>query len=268
MVRYAVFLPPVGALADVRALMDLAGAAEERGWDGFFLWDHVLRPSGEPPEVADPWVALAAVAVVTTRLRIGPMVTPIVRRRPQKLARETVTLDRLSGGRLVLGMGLGVDSAGELSRFGEPIDARQRGDILDEGLELLAALWSGDVVHHAGPFFVADGVAFLPRPVQRPRIPVWLAARGDARRPVRRAARWDGLFPIEVDADRLGRMVDLVVAERGGLDDFDIAVRTAPGVDMGLFEARGATWAMAGVDPGATVGDVERLIGRGPEALG
>jgi alkanesulfonate monooxygenase SsuD/methylene tetrahydromethanopterin reductase-like flavin-dependent oxidoreductase (luciferase family) len=259
-VRHAVFLPPVGPLADPRALVDLAVAAEEVGWDGFFLWDHVLRPPSEPPEIADPWVALAAIAVTTRRLRLGPMVTPIVRRRPQSLARETVTLDHLSGGRLTLGLGLGVDSAGELSRFGEPTDARQRGDILDEGLDLLAALWSGAPVEHRGPWFTADGVAFLPTPLQRPRIPVWLAARGDARRPVRRAARWDGLFPIDVDVDGLGRMLDLVVAERGGLEGFEVAVRVRPGDDVGPFAAIGATWAMVGLDPGATVATATAMI--------
>jgi alkanesulfonate monooxygenase SsuD/methylene tetrahydromethanopterin reductase-like flavin-dependent oxidoreductase (luciferase family) len=247
--------------------MDLALEAEAEGWDGFFLWDHVLRPGGEPPEIADPWVALSAVAAVTTRLRLGPMVTPIVRRRPHKLARETVTLDHLSAGRLVLGLGLGVDTAGELSRFGEPTDPRQRGDILDEGLALLTSLWSGAAVQHAGPYFQADDVVFLPRPVQQPRIPVWLAARVDARRPVRRAARWDGLFPIDVDADGLGRMVDLVVAERGSLDGFDIAVRADPGVDLEICEARGATWGMTRVDPGASARDVATMIRRGPEAL-
>jgi alkanesulfonate monooxygenase SsuD/methylene tetrahydromethanopterin reductase-like flavin-dependent oxidoreductase (luciferase family) len=263
-VRHAVFLPPVGELADVRALVDLAVGAEERGWDGFFLWDHVLRPPAEPPEVADPWVALAAVAVLTQRLRIGPMVTPIVRRRPQKLARETVSLDHLSGGRVVLGVGLGVDSAGELSRFGEPTDPRQRGDILDEGLDLLTAMWSGASVSHTGPWFRADGVTFLPTPVQQPRIPVWVAARGDARRPVRRAARWDGLFPLDVDADGLGRMLDIVIAERGGLDGFDVAVRAGRDVELGPFAARGATWAMAALDPGTTVAEAAAMIERGP----
>jgi alkanesulfonate monooxygenase SsuD/methylene tetrahydromethanopterin reductase-like flavin-dependent oxidoreductase (luciferase family) len=247
--------------------MDLALEAESEGWDGFFLWDHVLRPAGEPPEIADPWVALSAIAAVTTRLRIGPMVTPIVRRRPQKLARETVTLDHLSAGRLVLGLGLGVDTAGELSRFGEATDLRERGDVLDEGLALLTALWSGAVVRHGGPYFKADDVAFLPRPVQQPRIPVWLAARGEARRPVRRAARWDGLFPIDVDAERLGTMADLVLAERGSLDGFDIAVRTDPSLDLEVCAARGATWSMTRVDPGASPVEVAAMIRRGPESL-
>jgi alkanesulfonate monooxygenase SsuD/methylene tetrahydromethanopterin reductase-like flavin-dependent oxidoreductase (luciferase family) len=139
-VRHALYLPPFGPLADAGALAELAQAAEEGGWDGMFLWDHVLRPATDPPELADTTVCLAAMAVATERLRLGPMVTPLVRRRPQKVAREIATLDRLSGGRVTLGLGLGVDSGGELSRFGELTDRRVRGDLIDEGADLVAAL--------------------------------------------------------------------------------------------------------------------------------
>jgi alkanesulfonate monooxygenase SsuD/methylene tetrahydromethanopterin reductase-like flavin-dependent oxidoreductase (luciferase family) len=246
-------------------MVELCVAAEERGFDGVYLWDHVLRPPDEPAEIADVWVQLAAVAVATSRIRIGPMVTPIVRRRPQKLARESTTLDHLSGGRLTLGLGLGVDHGGELSRFGELVDAKTRGDALDEGAALLRQLWSGDEVAHRGTHFTADGVRFLPRPVQSPSIPIWLAARGDARRPVRRAAAYDGLFPIEVDADGLARMLDLVVAERGSLDGFDVAVLAHPGVDLPAMVAVGATWAMWSFLPGETVADVLPFIERGPQ---
>src|SRR5262249_52033019 len=154
------------------------------------------------------------------------MITPIVRRRPQKLAREAVTLDRLSAGRLTLGLGLGVDTSGELSKFGELVDARDRGDALDEGAALLEALFSGEEVHHRGRWFTADGVRFVPGPVQQPRIPMWFAARGSATRPVRRAARYDGLIPVDVDAADLARMIDLVRATRGDLDGFDVAVES------------------------------------------
>jgi alkanesulfonate monooxygenase SsuD/methylene tetrahydromethanopterin reductase-like flavin-dependent oxidoreductase (luciferase family) len=211
-------------------------------------------------------VQLAAVATVTTRIRLGPMVTPVVRRRPQKLAREAVTLDHLSRGRLTLGLGLGVDTSGELSRFGEVVDPRRRGDILDEGADLLVQLWSGEPVTHRGDAFLADDVTFLPRPVQSPSIPIWMAARGDAVRPVRRAARYDGLFPIEVDADGLGRMVDVVVAERGSLDGFDIAVLAHPGVDLPAMEARGATWAMWSFLPGEPAAEVAEFIAAGPRS--
>lgn len=263
--RHAVFLPPFGELADPRVVADLAASAEGSGWDGVFLWDHVLRPPTEPAEIADVWISLAAVAMATTTIRLGPMVTPVTRRRPHVLARQTVTLDQLSRGRLTVGMGLGVDSGGELSRFGETVDAVTRGNRLDEGLDLLTALWSGDEVRHHGEHFRADGVRFLPRPLQEPRIPIWLAARGDARRPVRRAARYDGLFPIEVDADGLARMVDLVVAERGDLDGFDIAVRGEPGVDLADLARRGATWAMWSFLPGEPAALIQAAIESGPD---
>jgi alkanesulfonate monooxygenase SsuD/methylene tetrahydromethanopterin reductase-like flavin-dependent oxidoreductase (luciferase family) len=231
-----------------------------------FLWDHVLRPPEESRAVADVWIQLAAVAAATSTIRLGPMVTPVARRRPQKLAREAVTLDHLSRGRLTLGLGLGVDSGGELTRFGEVTDARRRGDLLDEGADLLVQLWSGEEVRHRGTAFTADGVTFLPRPVQSPSIPIWMAARGDAARPVRRAARFDGLFPIEVDADGLARMVDLVVAERGSLGGYDIAVLAHPGVDLPAMAARGATWAMWSFLPGEPAADVLEFIQRGPGA--
>ena len=264
--RHALYLPPFEELADPRVMVDLAVAAEEGGWDGLFLWDHVLRPPAEASDIGDAWIQLAAVATVTSRLRIGPMVTPLVRRRPHKLAREAVSLDHLSGGRLTLGLGLGVDHSGELSRFGEVVDVRRRGDLLDEGAQLLVRLWSGEEVVHRGDAFTADGVTFLPRPVQSPRIPLWFAARGEAVRPVRRAARYDGLFPIEVDADGLGRMLDVVVAERGSLDGFDVAVLAHPGVDLPALEERGATWAMWSFLPGEPAAEVLAFIEEGPRA--
>jgi alkanesulfonate monooxygenase SsuD/methylene tetrahydromethanopterin reductase-like flavin-dependent oxidoreductase (luciferase family) len=274
-VRHALFVAPFGELADPAVVLDLAATAEARGWDGLFLWDHVLRPATDPQDIADPWILLAAVATVTTTLRIGPMVTPVVRRRPQKLAREAVTLDHLSRGRLTLGLGLGVDSGRELSAFGETVDARERGDVLDEGAELLCALWSGERVDHHGARFTADDVAFLPRPVQRPRIPLWFAARGDARRPLRRAARYDGLFPIEMDRDTLARALDLVAVERGGLDGFDVAVRVRPGsgpadarteagVPLAELAGLGATWAFHAFGASERAGDVLEYATAGP----
>jgi alkanesulfonate monooxygenase SsuD/methylene tetrahydromethanopterin reductase-like flavin-dependent oxidoreductase (luciferase family) len=250
--KHALLLPPLGPLADARALAEVARVAESSGWDGVFVWDHVMRRDDEPPEIADPWIALAAMAIATTRVIIGPMVTPITRRRPIKLARETITLDHLSGGRLVVGLGLGVDTSRELSAFGEVVDPRRRGERLDEGVELLSAMWSGERVDFAGEHFVADGVTVLPRPVQRPRIPLWFAARGAARRPVRRAARYDGLVPIEVDATGLAAMVELVREQRGSLAGFDIAVRPNDRAQYDEFRELGATWAMFGTAPDAT----------------
>jgi alkanesulfonate monooxygenase SsuD/methylene tetrahydromethanopterin reductase-like flavin-dependent oxidoreductase (luciferase family) len=246
--KHALLLPPVGHLSDPSALAEVAAAAERAGWDGVFVWDHVLRPAHEPPQIADPWIAMAAIAIATTTVRIGPMVTPITRRRPIKLARETISLDHLSGGRLTLGLGLGVDTSRELSGFGEIVDPRQRGRRLDEGADLLEAFWSGEQVDFHGDHFVADAVTVLPRPVQRPRIPMWFAARGEARRPVRRAARFDGLVPIEVDARSLSEMLAVVVEERGTLVGFDIAVRPHGRDEYEAFRELGATWAFTETD--------------------
>lgn len=248
--RHALTLPPYGDLADPAALVEVAVAAEDAGWDAVFLWDHVLRRPDDPQETADPWVAMAAIAIATERIRIGPMVTPITRRRPIKLARETTTLDHLSGGRLTLGLGLGVDTTRELSAFGEIVDPRVRGQRLDEGAELLCAFWSGDEVDFHGEHFVADHVTVLPRPVQRPRIPLWFAARGGAAKPVRRAARYDGMYPIEVDDAALADMLAIVRKERGTLDGFDVIARPDSAGQYRRFEELGVTWAITGPAPG------------------
>src|SRR4051794_35298737 len=181
--RRGIFVAPFGELAEPALVADLATRAEARGWDGFFLWDHVAYR--EPVRaLADPWNTLAAIATLTERLVIGPLVTPLPRRRPHQLARETATLDRLSGGRLVLGVGIGSETTGEFdpARFGEEGDPRARAQLLDDGLERLQAYWGGE---------------FDPTPVQQPGIPVWVAVRWPNRRPLRRAARFDGVFPID-----------------------------------------------------------------------
>jgi hypothetical protein len=139
--KRGLYLAPFDELANPRLLADLARAAESVGWDGLFLWDRIAYPPRERA-VADPWVALGAIASVTDTLRLGPMITPLSRRRVQKVARETVTLDHLSNGRLTLGVGLGI--ADDLEPFGEVIDPRERGRLLDESLERLGGFWSGD----------------------------------------------------------------------------------------------------------------------------
>ncbi|MGD9702002.1 MAG: LLM class flavin-dependent oxidoreductase [Acidimicrobiia bacterium] len=262
--HHAVFLAPFGELADPRALVDVALAAEALGWDAVFLWDHLLRPVDETTHIGDAWISLAAMATVTTRIRLGTMVTPITRRRPAKLARETIALDRLSAGRLTLGLGLGVDSGGELSRFGELTDAVVRGDRLDEGAELLLSLWSGRMVEHIGRHFRADGVRFQPGPFRPTGIPLWFGARGDARRPVRRAARLGtGIHAIEMDADQVASMLDLVRSVRGSLDGFDVALNVEPGQDGSLQGDLGATWVMHAFGAAATVAEVMAVIERG-----
>jgi alkanesulfonate monooxygenase SsuD/methylene tetrahydromethanopterin reductase-like flavin-dependent oxidoreductase (luciferase family) len=263
--HHALFIPPFGELADPARLIELAVAAEAHGWDGLFLWDHVLRPPAEPQEIADVWIALAAVATATQVIRFGPMVTPIVRRRPHVLAKQALTLDHLSRGRLTLGLGLGVDTSGELSRFGEVVDPVERGAIVDEGAELLASYLAGQRVDHAGPHYRAGDVQLLPASHQQPRVPLWFAVRGRARRPVRRAARYEGLFAIEVDLETLAEISTLIVDERGSLDGFDLAVLAEPGLDLEACAALGATWAMWSFRPGATIDAVRSRIVAGPK---
>lgn len=189
----AIGVPNVGTFGDPAVLVELAVAAEEHGWDGFFVWDHLLY--WDPQwAVADPVVAIAAVAARTARVRLGILVNVLARRRVGKVARESVTLDQLSQGRLVFGAGLG-SRAEEFTAFGEPGGAKERAARLDESLELLDALWTGEPVTFHGEHLTATEVTMLPRPVQQPRIPVWCGGRWPNKAPFRRAARWDGVMP-------------------------------------------------------------------------
>jgi alkanesulfonate monooxygenase SsuD/methylene tetrahydromethanopterin reductase-like flavin-dependent oxidoreductase (luciferase family) len=246
--KRGIFIAPFDELVEPRVVADLAASAEARGWDGVFVWDHIVYRA-PVRAVADPWIVLSAIACATSTLRIGPMVTPLARRRVQKLARETVTLDHLSGGRLTLGVGLGSDSSGELGPFGEETDPRVRARLLDDGLERLSAMWAGE---------------FEPAPVQQPRIPVWVAARWPNRRPVRRAVRWDGLFPIEMPGpEALAELVQETTEARGGAP-FDIVAEIAPGEDPAPWRDAGATWVFTGFGRQPRADEVRDAIAAGP----
>lgn len=241
--QYGVFLPPFDELADADRLAYLAASAEVSGWDGLFLWDHIAY---RPPvrAVADPWIALAAMAARTERIRLGPMVTPLPRRRPVVIARQTATLDRFSNGRLVMGVGIGGDNSREFSGTGEVVDDRTRAAMLDESLDVLTAAWSGEPVTHHGEHFDVDEITFLPTPVQRPRPPVWVAGRYGNPAPLRRAARWDGVFPIDMtEPDDLAAVIETVRRHRAGaMDGYDVVAAGPPGTDPAPWQARGATW--------------------------
>jgi alkanesulfonate monooxygenase SsuD/methylene tetrahydromethanopterin reductase-like flavin-dependent oxidoreductase (luciferase family) len=249
-VKRGIFVAPFDELSDARVVADLAAAAEERGFDGFFVWDHI-RYSAPTRELADPWVVLTAVALATERLELGTMVTPLPRRRIHKLARETVTLDHLSRGRLVLGAGLGSDNHGEFTEFETVSEPRARAKLLDDGLDRLVRFWDGE---------------FLPVPYRQPRIPIWLAARWPSRRPVRRAARWDGLFPIEMPGpDALAELVAEVGEQRGpDAGPFDVVAEGDPGADPGPWEAAGATWFLTGFGQSPRLDAVREAIAAGP----
>ena len=248
--KRGLYLAPFDELANPRLLADLARAAESVGWDGLFLWDRIIYPPRKRA-VADPWVALSAIASVTDTIRLGPMITPLSRRRVQKVARETVTLDQLSRGRLTLGVGLGNDA--DLEPFGEATDPRERARLLDEGLDQLARFWSG---------------GFRPLPVQSPRIPVWVAANWPNRKPVRRATRWDGLFPIDLPgAQGLAILAEEVQRARAGSDDpFELVVEVPAGADVRPWEAAGATWVLTSIEPQPPELEIREVIEAGPDA--
>ena len=266
-------MPLFDALADPAVVARLCAEAEEAGWHGVFVWDN-LRFEEPVVDVADPWITLAAMATATERIRLGPMVTPLARRRPVKVARETATLDRLSGGRLTLGVGLGSDGfASEYSITGEELDDRRRASMLDDSLEILAAAWSGETVHHRGKHYIVDGMRFLPRPVQRPGVPVWVAGYYGKPRPVRRAARQQGFFPLGLDhAEQLAEVVaDLSAlrrkAGRDPAEPYDVVVALPPGGDPEPYAAAGATWWLVEFQWDAlSVDQVRTVIRDGPTA--
>ncbi len=191
--KYALSLPNGRECGHPRKLAEFAHIAEAAGWDAVFLEDYIIWQGHNDAHTYDPWVALSAMALSTKSIRFGTMVTPIARRRPWKLARETVTIDHLSGGRLILGVGLGetaIDTS--FSRFGEESEAKRRALMVDEALALLVRLWSGKKVTHDGRFYHLHDVRLLPKPVQKPRIPIWIGGVWPLRGPVKRALRWDG----------------------------------------------------------------------------
>ena len=247
--RFGLFLAPFEAYADPARMAATAGAAETAGYDGFFVWDHVrYRPPVE--RIADPWVTLAAIACATERVRIGPLVTPIARRRPHKLARECVTLDHLSGGRLVLGVGLGGGRTGEFGPFGDADDPKERARLLDEGLDRLSRYWGGE---------------FAPPPVQQPGSPygwhrdgrTWL--RGGGRR-----GGTGGSRSTSTTRPTWRPGWRLIADQRGTVDGFDVVVTADPGVDPAPWAAAGATWFLTGFGPQPDPDAVHAAIAGGP----
>lgn len=284
--HFGLYLPNQGPFADVRLLAELAHVAEGSGWDGFFIWDellpvvsHIGRLQEEAAlgvdwtDVADPVVALTAVAARTDRVRLGALVTPVSRLRPEVFAQQAATLDRLSDGRLVVGVGLG-NPPDQFSAFGHETDLRTRAAITDEFLDLLTQLWSGNEVDVSGPHFQAREVSLPPVPRQRPRIPIWIGADSGARAPRRRAARWDGFVPAGagwpdqvIAPGEYREIADDLTARRAGADRFDLVVignadGTEPTGDrVGDYAAAGATWVL---HQAFTVDDARRLARNGP----
>ena len=267
--RFGVTLPNVGYGGDPAVLGQLAVEAEQSGWDGVFLWDtpYAVAPGEPAPDFADAWVLLSAIAVRTERVRLGTMLTPLAWHRPWLIARQAATLDRLSDGRFTLAVGLGAPPDEGPWFGGDAFDRRTRAAMLDEALAILGGLWSGKPFAFEGEHFSLREVTFLPRPLQQPRIPIWVvgawprdAAMWPRRTSMRRAIRYDGLLPNVFGVDRtlifnassdearddLRAMRAWIKRERPGDEPYDIVVeRGLPGVDAAeaaRWEEAGATW--------------------------
>jgi alkanesulfonate monooxygenase SsuD/methylene tetrahydromethanopterin reductase-like flavin-dependent oxidoreductase (luciferase family) len=260
----------VVALGDPREAAELAAAAEATGWDGVFTWDGVAIGEGD---TYDPWVVLAAMAMRTERVTLGAIVTPPPRRRPWKLARETLSVDRLSGGRLVLPVGLGALDDAAFGAVGEPTDARTRAELLDETLAILDGLWSGEPFGFEGRHYRFAPMTFRPATVQRPRIPVWVVAVPSSDRSMARAARWDGLVSQVADVADLAPITAWLDRERPSwrTDGFELVAQgsTPPDADEATGIVRpwadaGATWWVDADWEGATIESQRARIAAGP----
>jgi alkanesulfonate monooxygenase SsuD/methylene tetrahydromethanopterin reductase-like flavin-dependent oxidoreductase (luciferase family) len=245
--RFGLTVPNLGDYADASLLGDLAAEAEAAGWDAFFLWDHLVYRREPVFAAFDPWVALTVIAMRTERVLLGPMVTPLARRRPAVVARQVATLDQLSQGRVVFGAGLGSPADAEFEAFGDESDGRLRAERLDEGLDVLCALWTGERVTYTGRHERAVDVTFLPTPHQRPRPPIWIAGLLPHRRPFRRAARFEGIFDVAAarrGPEGVAEVVEVMAAERGSVEGFDIVIEgQSPGPHQpAALAAAGATW--------------------------
>jgi len=248
-----------GELADPGLLAQVAVSAERAGWDGVFVWDHLWNRTLVP--FADPFVTLAAIAMATERVVIGTMVTALPRRRPQLVAQSTTSIDRLSNGRMVLGLGLGVDRHGEYSAFDEPaVDDRARAAALDAGIIMLKQMLAGEPVERAG------GRVTTPASVQQPRVPIWIAGRiGLAAGP--RRVRRHGLEGLAlVGADIWTPELVTTAVRAGDLTAGEVEVALVGGThpDAEVLSAAGATWCVPEILPGATAADALAVAERPP----
>lgn len=282
-VKYGLDLASAGAAGDPRTMGELAYIAEESGWDGIFLEDYIVWQSHSEVPTYDPWITLAAMAMRTQQVRLGTMVTPIARRRPWKLAQEVVALDHLSKGRMILGIGLGdtgesIGMDSSFASFSELMDPKKRARLLDESLEIIVRVWGGGPFSFEGEFYKIHDIRILPRPVQKPRVPVWVGGGYPNPGPVARALRWDGscmyrqkghwMRPEDVRTLREG-----VIARRGTAAGYDITVGGAPRWEdedqqrtyLETMASEGVTWWHEYIPPDVGGFDVQRkMIEQGP----
>ncbi|MFQ5381028.1 MAG: LLM class flavin-dependent oxidoreductase [Dehalococcoidia bacterium] len=270
--KFALSFPNFGVFAEPEVLVDLAVRAEDSGWDGFFLWDHIVIADGMP--VADPWVSLGAIAQATDRITLGPMVIALPRHRPWVVARQAVSVDRLSRGRLVLGVGLGFPPREEFWTFGDPVDLRVRANMLEEGLEIIRGVWSGRPFSFEGEHYRVETNRFAPPPYRETSIPIWVAGMLPNRRPLRRAARFQGVFPVHGDLapvtrDEVKEVKSIVERNREDGRSFDYVITGPPRTagEYSALEDAGVTWYVGGPHPeGEPLEETKDWVSSGPGA--
>jgi alkanesulfonate monooxygenase SsuD/methylene tetrahydromethanopterin reductase-like flavin-dependent oxidoreductase (luciferase family) len=278
--RYGISISPAGPGGDPASMAELAAAAEKAGWDGIFLEDYIVYQGQVGTPTYDPWVTMAAMAVATSRVRLGTSVTPLPRRRPWHLASEAVTLDHLSQGRLILGAGSGDTQDPGFTATGEPVRPAIRAELLDESLEIVTRLWTGQPVTFRGRHFNVDDLCMSPRPVQQPRIPVWIGGQWTLSGVRARVTRWDGSCAYKGPADQ--EWQDMTAAD---VRDIRAAVGDRPGFDIAIggrqrdadwdrerehvrtIAGAGATWWVEWVKPGDRQATID-AVRRGPLRAG
>ena len=270
--KFGIYIANHGITSNPQDYIKLARRGEECGWDGFFLWDHVFLPWAADDDVLDPWIILSAIATQTNRITIGTTVTPLARRRPMTIAREAITIDRLSSGRFVLGVGLG--GTAELRALGEEEDPKIRGDMLDESLEILRGLWSGKPFTFDGKHFkIREPVKFKPEG----NIKIWVGGEWPNKKPFRRAAKYDGVFPLKAGSDPslypqdYQEILSYIRKYRKSLDSFDVvkSIVTVGDKDEDAFIHHfmdiGANWLLEAFwSERCSLKEIQKIIDRGP----
>ncbi|MHA1943159.1 MAG: LLM class flavin-dependent oxidoreductase [Candidatus Thorarchaeota archaeon] len=281
--KYGINIPNFGWFGDIDTMVEIAVEVEESGWDGFFLWDHMLvfKQNDMVLPFVDPWIALTAIACNTEKIRLGPLITPLPRRRPWKVAREAVSVDHLSQGRMILGVGLGAPPETDFDYFGEESEVKIRAEMLDESLDIITGLWSGNPFSYTGTHYNLEEMTFHPKPKQEPRIPIWVGGGVPHKSPFRRAARYDGVSPVNskwpepVTPQLLENALVIIRSERGDLKDYDVVVAgETTGTDSAKDKEKieswiqtGATWFLENINGmRAEIDELRERIRSGPPA--
>ena len=274
-VKFGIYVPNFGpnfGYAD--KLANLTLLAEENNWDGFFIWDHILIKRINGPDICNPWVALGLMGYQTEQITIGTTITPLPRRNPWELARETVTVDHISNGRLILGVGLGEPPEVEYGSFGEPFDVKTRREKLDESLQILQGLWSGEPFSFQGKHYNLEEMTYLPTPVNN-SIPIWVAGQYPLKGPIKRASKHNGMIPLplhltgDLTLHDFKDLHDRITSLRGD-SSFDLVnISNVPKGSDTMDELQpyvdaGVTWFLQYLGPNMKLKDVEKRIKQGP----